>query len=337
MFNKIKINLKESISNIFSNDHSEEENKPDSQSIWDNSKEQYQKDNFKLYWELLPAIERYQMKCITGDEKLHYFWYAFNHVKENVGNKNLKGLFLGCIEGNPGPDMTLMETGCFDKIDVMDIAEGLLKKQRIIASEKKINGIDYIKQDFNKFILQKKEYDVIWAIGTIHHIENLEHFFEQVQNALKDKGVFILREYIGPNRFQYSNKQLIIINEILSILPEKYKKQSDGNIKNIIERPNVAELIKHDPTESVRPEDIMPLMKERFEMVKLSYTGGTILQPLLSYIASNFENDKDAEAILNLLILLEKNLIENNFLPSDYVFCIAKNGDEIQQNDNKNS
>ena len=294
------------------------------ETIWDNSTEQYRKDDFKIYWELLAAVEKYQMKYMTGDENLHYFSNAFNYVKENVGDRNLKGLFLGCMEGNPGPEMTLMETGCFSKIEVMDIAEGLLKKQRILASERGVKGIEYIKQNFNKFILEKKEYDVIWGIGTIHHIENLEHLFNQVQNALKDKGVFILREYIGPNRFQFSELQLSIINDILSILPDKYKIQVDGKLKRIVERPNVIELIKHDPTESVRSEDIIPLMKEKFEIIKLVYTGGTILHPLLSYIASNFEGDQEAETTLKLLILLEKNLVDNKVLPSDYVFCIAK-------------
>ncbi len=229
------------------------------------------------------------------------------------------------MEGNPGPEMTLMGTGCFSKIEVMDIAEGLLKKQRMLASERGLKGIEYVKQDFNKFTLEKNEYDVIWAVGTVHHVENLEYFFDQVKCALTDRGVFVLREYIGPNRMQYTELQLGIINDILSILPEKYKIQADGaTVKHNVERPDVMELIKHDPTESVRPEDIMPLIKERFKIIKLAYTGGTILHPLLSYIASNFEGNEDAETTLKLLILFEKNLIDMKVLPSDYVFCIAK-------------
>ncbi|VVB56326.1 Methyltransferase domain protein [uncultured archaeon] len=334
IFAKIK-RIRDIISNFFFRDHlitttkkeilSSEEKNLISNTIWDNSKEQYQKGNFKIYWELLPAIEKYQMKYITGDENLNYFVYAINYTKEKVGDKNLRGLFIGCIEGNPSPDMSLMETGLYSKIDVMDIAEGLLKKQRMVASERGLKEIEYINQDFNKFILERNQYDVIWAIGTVHHIEKLEHLFDQVQNALKDNGIFIIREYIGANRFQYSETQLKIINEILSILPEKYKIQEDGiTVKKNIERPDIAELIKHDPTESVRSEDIIPLVKERFEIIKLAYTGGTILHPLLSYIASNFERDEDAETILKLLILFEKTLIDNEVLPSDYVFCIAK-------------
>ena len=56
------------------------------------------------------------------------------------------------MEGNPGPEMNLMEGGLFSKFDVMDIAEGLLKKQRKIASEKALKDIQYIKHNFNNFV-----------------------------------------------------------------------------------------------------------------------------------------------------------------------------------------
>jgi hypothetical protein len=37
-----------------------------SQSIWDNSLERYQKNDFKLYWELLREVRKYQYKYMTG-------------------------------------------------------------------------------------------------------------------------------------------------------------------------------------------------------------------------------------------------------------------------------
>ena len=291
-------------------------------SIWDNSIEQYQKCDFKTYWELLPIVFQYQNRCMTGDEGTYGLSYAMNYVKEHIGDKNLRGLAIGCNES--GPEMTVFETGVYSKIEVMDIAQGLLKKQSRIASEKGLNAIEYIKQDLNCVELEKNTYDFIWAVGTVHHIENLELFFAQVQNALKDNGIFMMREYIGPNRINYTEEQLSIVNEILSILPEKYKKTPEGFIKNMQEPTDVAGLIKIDPSESVRSEDIMQILNDELEIVKLAYTGGTILQPLLSNIASNFEKDQEADLILNLLILLEKTLIEKRVLPSDYVFCMAK-------------
>lgn len=293
-------------------------------SIWDNSAEQYQTKGFKLYWETLPEIAKYQRKCMTGDENLDYFAYTLDYVRSNIGTKNLRALSIGCTEGNPGPEVTLFRTGLFSKIDVMDIADGLIAKQAKIASDLGLTEISYRQTDLNNAVLEKNAYDLIWAVGTVHHIENLETLFEGVSDALTENGVFMMREFIGPNRFQFSDEQLGYVNEILSILPTKYKMTMEGVIKSTTRNIEVDELIKIDPSESVRSQEIMPVMRDRLDVFKLSYTGGTILFYLLAGIASNFENDEDAEAILKLLIMFERTLVEKNAIPSDYVFCMAK-------------
>lgn len=43
-----------------------------SQSIWDNSLERYQRNNFKFYWELLQEVRKYQYKYMTGDESIAF-------------------------------------------------------------------------------------------------------------------------------------------------------------------------------------------------------------------------------------------------------------------------
>jgi len=293
-------------------------------SIWDNSIEQYCKNNFKLYWETLTDVFKYQFRSITGDENLHYIEYTLNFIKENIGRKDLRGLFIGCMEGDPGPEVTVMGTGLCSRIEVIDIAEGLLKKQEKNTLGRGVKGIEYVRQDCNELNLEENAYDFIFAVGTVHHIEKLENLFDQINRGLKDNGLFMTREYVGPNRLQFTDMQLSIINEILAILPEKYRIQLGGDIKNICERPDINELIKTDPSESIRSQDILSAMKERLEIINMVYTGGTILHPLLHGIASNFEGDEDAGAILRLLIFFEKYSIQNNILPSDYIFCMAK-------------
>jgi 2-polyprenyl-3-methyl-5-hydroxy-6-metoxy-1,4-benzoquinol methylase len=293
-------------------------------SIWDNSAEQYQKNGFKIYWELLPEVAKYQRKCMTGDENLDYFTYTLDYVRKNIGTKNLRALSIGCTEGNPGPEMTIFETGLFSQIDVMDIADGLIAKQAKIAAEKGLTAINYRQTDLNNAALEKNAYDLIWAVGTVHHIEKLESLFERVSDALKDRGIFMMREFVGPNRFQFSDEQLRYVNEILAILPTKYKKTMEGAIKSTAGNYDINELIKIDPSESVRSQDIMRALCDRLDVFKLSNTGGSILFTLLAGIASNFENDEDAEAILKLLVLFERTLVEKNVIPSDYVFSMAR-------------
>ena len=293
-----------------------------SQSIWDNSREQYQKGDFKIYWELLPEVAKYQNRCMVGDESTYCLTYALNYLKENTGAGKLRGLSIGCNE--TGPEISFYQTGLFDSIEIFDVAEGLLEKQRRIAQVKGLHRIAYTMQDCNVLQLRGNAYHFIWAVGTIHHIENLEDFFDQINYALTDDGIFVMREYVGPNRVQFSDLQLSLVNEILSILPEKYRKTYYGTVKEGVQRISLEDLIKADPSESIRSQDIIPLIKETLEPIKIAYTGGTLLHPLLNEIASNFEGDENRNAILKLLILFEKTLVDKGVLPSDYVFCMAK-------------
>jgi hypothetical protein len=72
----------------------------------------------------------------------------------------------------------------------------------------------------------------------------------------------------------------------------------------------------------------MRVFAEHFAPLKIAHTGGTILHPLLSSIASNFDRDDFGDAFLRLLILFESTLISRGVLPSDYVFCLARRGSE---------
>jgi SAM-dependent methyltransferase len=295
-----------------------------SQSIWDNSLEQYRMDDFKLYWELVREIQKYQFREMTGNEEMDFLTFSLNYCRENFPEGGLRALWIGCMDSDPSPEVVQFGSGMFSRMEVMDIAEGLLRKQQQLTLDRGIKAIEYVKQDFNEVALEENAYDVIFSVGTIHHTENLELLFDQINKALKADGKLILRDYVGPNRLQFTDLQLGIINQILSLLPEKYKRKSDGSVKDIVFSCDLDHLMKVDPSEAVRSQDIVEVMKERLDIIKLAYTGGTLLHPMLSEIASNFEQDQDAETVLKLLIFFEKFMIDKNILPSDYAFCIAQ-------------
>ncbi|MBW2023110.1 MAG: class I SAM-dependent methyltransferase [Deltaproteobacteria bacterium] len=285
--------------------------------------DQYVKGDFKIYWELLDDISMYQFEFMTGDRKKDFITFTLEYLQDHVGREGLMGLSVGCGEG-AAPEMRFFEAGLFERFEVMDIAEGLLKRQSEKAKSKGLKGLVYTVKDLNNVTLEKDKYHLIWAVGTVHHLENLEHFFEQVQGALKDSGIFVMREYVGPNRIQYTDEQLSIVNEILACLPERFRVTPFGHTKEREHRLPVEEVIKMDPSEAVRSRDILPVMERYLKIVHMAETGGTILHPLLNGIASNFERDPCGAALLSLLITFEKVLIKKNILPSDYVFCIAK-------------
>ncbi|MDF1558234.1 MAG: hypothetical protein P1P80_08690 [ANME-2 cluster archaeon] len=79
-----------------------------------------------------------------------------------------------------------------------------------------------------------------------------------------------------------------------------------------------------DPSEAVRSEEILSIIREKLNVIHFANTGGTILNPFLNGIASNFEKDQCGEALLKTVIIFEKILVEKKVIHSDYVVCIAK-------------
>jgi SAM-dependent methyltransferase len=290
---------------------------------WSSPVSRYSAGGFKSYWESLDAVGRYQQFRMTGDGNKDCIQFTLEYLKKNVGEKDLDGLSIGCSE-EAKPEMTFYKTGLFRSFKVMDIAYGLLQRQEAVARAQGINTIKYTQQDLNHVILEKDAYDLIWALGTVHHIEQLEFFFAQVHRALKDNGIFVMREYVGPNYIQFTEDQLKRVNDLLKTLPAKFKRKWNGLPKRSEKRGDLAHMVKTDPSEAVRSSEIIPLLQKELHMVHFAKTGGTLLHPLLNGIAGNFEIVPGSAAILNELIELEKKLVDEGTIPSDYMFCIAK-------------
>lgn len=66
-------------------------------------------------------------------------------------------------------------------------------------------------------------YDAVWFDSGLHHVEALEDVCEQIEQALRPDGLLVLNEYIGPNRFQFSERQKEVATLCLRLLPVKFR------------------------------------------------------------------------------------------------------------------
>lgn len=291
---------------------------------WDKSDIAYSRDGFKEYWELLEDVQLYQAAMMAkGRDIIEYLASFFPRGK---ALSNLNGLIIGCMHGKSTAAISLANTGAFRKITIVDIADGLLKNQERTTDEMKLNEVlEYRCMNLDAdSILERSTYDFICSIGTIHHIRRLEGLFEEINNALRVDGIFAMREYIGPSYLQFTDKQLQIVDRILDALPNFLKMQKNGTMKDKTWKPSKEEIIDDDPSEAVRSADIMSIVQESLEVLACNMTGGTLLNPLLHTIAGNFERGDAERAVLRTIIAMEKTLIEEGVIPSDYVFLVAK-------------
>jgi SAM-dependent methyltransferase len=275
-----------------------------------------------LYWQSHALTQRHINRAIAGgaDEN----WVDFTKRRFFPRRARL-ALSLGC--GYGVLERHALAVDMAERFDAFDISPEAVEVAREEAERAGYGDrITYEARDLNVIELEQDCYDAVFATQTLHHIEALEHLLDQVRASLTGRGLLVVNEYVGPVRFQFPDERLPLMNQVLLALPETHRRSlRTGEVRNDVVRPNEKEVRRVDPSESVRSDEIMGLIEERFEIVYRADFGGTLLQFVLSDIAGNFDpaDPKDV-AMIDLVCLYEKTLIEEGVLPSDFTYAVAK-------------
>jgi len=89
--------------------------------------------------------------------------------------------------------------------------------------------------------------------------------------------------------------------------------------------PSERDVIAHDPTEAVRSQDIVQVVRGKFDIVARCDYGGNLLHYLLGGIAGNFTgDDPESLSILDPIIAIEEALIESGAFASDFTYIVAQ-------------
>jgi SAM-dependent methyltransferase len=235
-----------------------------------------------------------------------------------------RALSLGC--GSGGLERHGLQLGIANYFDAFDVAEGAIKVAREEAEASgQIQSINYQTADLNRIELEADCYAAVFASQSVHHIENLEHYMAQVDNALTRNGLFIVNEFVGPNQFQWTDAQLHHAQKLLDSIPEHLKTciREEG-VKQTVDKPTIEAMNAYDPTEAIRSEDIIPQIEAHFDIIDRREFGGTLLHLVLDNIAGNLSECEEGKEILRRFFVEEKRLIETAEIQSDFVVLIAR-------------
>jgi len=271
----------------------------------------------EVSWMASTAVLMHLNERATGDPARD--WLSSWAHRFFVGS-DLRVLVLGCGEG--WLERAIAGWPYVSHIDAVDASEAAVARARAMGTPK----VDYGVVDLNRDRLDAGAYDVIVAHSILHHVENLEHAFAQIDSAMKPEATLIVNEYVGPNRFQFTERQIEIINALLAALPERLRR---GRVENVThqrkERPDHDFMIANDPSEAVRSEDLLPMIAARFDVLESKKLGGTILMHLLYDIVQNFRFDDPHErALIEMMCALEGHLVDAGTIDSDFVILAAR-------------
>ena len=275
-----------------------------------------------LYWQSSILTAQHINRDISGEPAVD--WLTF--TKRRFFPKPVElALSLGCGYG------IVERVGLEQEVARRFVGYDISPEAVAVAAEEAEKAglgdrIDYAAADLNTIELEAGRYGAVFVAQTLHHIEALEHLLDQIHDSLAPDGFFVVNEYVGPKRFQFPDDYLPLMDGLLAALPESHRRSlKDGGVKGRAVRPDAGEVYRVDPSESVRSDEILDLIEERFEIVYRADFGGTLLQFVLSDIAGNFDpaDPKDV-AMIDLVCLYERTLIEKGVLPSDFVYLVAR-------------
>ncbi len=208
----------------------------------------------------------------------------------------------------------------------LDLSEGAVASATAAAAAAGLSQISYAVADLNHPVLPPAAFDVVLGVSSVHHVERLEELLAAVETALVPGGLLFLNEYVGPKRFQWSRRQRETAEHLLGLLPERYRiVGAGGEVHRQPFAPSAEAVIAADPSESVRSDEILPLVAERFDILEHRDLGGTLLHLVLEGITRRFDpaNPEDVRW-LKLLFEAEDALIASGELTSDFAVVVAR-------------
>jgi len=278
------------------------------------------------------------------------YWTVEKYLKDKIPFKTCLSICCGFGE----IERILSRLKLAEEFVGTDIAPGAIAEAIKRANTEGFYNIRYYVSDMNSDPLPEDQYDIIWANGALHHIEELQRVIGKLQKSLKRGGYLITNEYVGPNYQQLPGRQQEIINAVKHILPADLRdsgvhlssmeresvlgktigklmgRRTDGDHENLFgplwKMRSLEDFLRTDPSEGINSSKIIPLLNKFFDDVEVKYYHGSILQHALdSTFFKNFNlGDKRHREILDMLCFLEDVLIGVGEISSDNAHIICR-------------
>ncbi len=281
----------------------------------------------ETYWLANPIINRrYQSK--SAGNRNYSSWVDFT-VQHYLNERCPVERVLSIGSGDGTLEQHLASLNTAKLIDGIDIAP---KRVQIARDEAARHGLQdtiyYTVCNVEENAFPNSSYDAIYFNSSLHHMSDLNGILEKCSKALKAEGYLFINEYIGPNRFAFSDREKQAMDSVFQMIPERFRvshaEQDRGQIRKQLGFPDPADVARIDPSEAIHSEEIREAVQRHFKIVEFNFAGGTLMQFLLEGIAGNFkESDAESLEVLDLIFRIEDTLVEIGDLTPHFAMIVA--------------
>lgn len=213
-----------------------------------------------------------------------------------------RGISVGC--GNGAKEIRLVRVGLVHHFDLFEISEIRAENGRALAEEQGVSDkitfhiCDAFDQDLG-------QYDLVYWNNALHHMLDTNAAVRWSRDRLKNGGSFVMDDYVGRDRLQWSEAEMDVAEKVRRLLPDRYLRDPLNLDRGLPLRPVpllVEEWIRRDPTECADSENIIPAIKSYFPEAEITCTGGVIYHLALNDVIAHFDEEEDRPLLKALLM-----------------------------------
>lgn len=274
------------------------------------------------YWNNIPDVHDYICENITGDKKK---WWVQDFKERYCQQPVDCALSLNC--GNGWVERDFIDQGIARRIIAFDYSYDLLHE-----AESKRNGrnISYFQTDVNQIDFLPNQFDLIINVAALHHVQYINRLSFILSKSLKEDGLLVAWDYVGPERNQYPLTMLFLINRINKLLPPELRREKFfGN--------HLPTMLASDPTEAIHSDLIIETLKRYFDFLEYHEAGGGIAYEILT---NNLNIAKVSGEVLKpyleKILLADQKYTREGKVPSLFSYFIARPNKTSLNDKNRN-
>lgn len=289
-------------------------------------------------------VGKYWDKQTTNQENKRIRWwqspYIIEHINSRVCGKRFTGWNAGAVEvlntksnnqvfrnaisigcGTGAKEMNLIEKGIVEKFVCYELSKERIAIGQELAERKGISEkiIFRLGDFFTSSDNYPETYDLVFWDNSLHHMLDTRYAIKISREILKENGYFFCNDFVGKNRFQWSDVELALVNGVRLSLPDEIYVSGEKRIPKFLGRPNLIKMIEEDPSEAADSESIIPAIYDTFDNPFVVNTGGVIYHTCLNNILQNIPERSE---MLEYLLRLDDEIAEHGY--TQYAFVLAK-------------
>lgn len=163
--------------------------------------------------------------------------------------------------------------------------------------------------DLNHAVLEPAKYEVVISMGSLHHVQRLDHLLQEIHKSLKPGGKFLFYEYIG-----YSGlaKLFLLGFKIAGVVPKLLRRLAGS-----------AKTAASSAFEGVSHQEILKLVEARFSVERME-SQFLFLPVLVSGLRIYCLPHVLSVPLVRFLRWLDKALTHSGVLRGPYVLAVVR-------------